>query len=96
LRLRTGQLRLHALEALAGRLAAAGRCGEAAGAACAAVRADPLRESARASLIQVHLAEGNQSEAVREFARYQALLHGDLGLEPTRRLRRLIDGLHGS
>ena len=37
------QLRLHALEALAGRLAAAGRCGEAAGAAGAAVRADPLR-----------------------------------------------------
>jgi DNA-binding SARP family transcriptional activator len=88
------QLRLHALEALAGRLAAAGRCGEAAGAACAAVRADPLRESARASLIQVHLAEGNQSEAVREFARYQALLHVDLALEPTARLRDLIDGLH--
>jgi DNA-binding SARP family transcriptional activator len=88
------QLRLHALEALAGRLAAAGRWGEAAGAAWAAVRADPLRESARASLIQVHLAEGNQSEAVREFARYQALLHVDLGLEPTRRLRGLIDGLH--
>jgi DNA-binding SARP family transcriptional activator len=40
------QLRLHALEGLTGRLAAAGRCGEAAGAACAAVRADPLRESA--------------------------------------------------
>jgi DNA-binding SARP family transcriptional activator len=88
------QLRMHALEALAGRLATAGRCGEAAGAACAAVRADPLRESARASLIQVHLAEGNQSEAVREFARYQALLHVDLGLEPTPRLRQLMDGLH--
>jgi SARP family transcriptional regulator, regulator of embCAB operon len=88
------QLRLHALEALAGRLAAAGRCGEAASAAGAAVRADPLRESARASLIQVHLAEGNQSEAMREFARYQALLRVDLGLEPTLRLRHLIDGLH--
>ena len=90
------QLRLHALEALAGCLAAAGRCGEAASAASAAVRADPLRESARASLIQVHLAEGNQSEAVREFARYQALLHVDLGLEPTLRLRHLIDGLHSA
>jgi DNA-binding SARP family transcriptional activator len=88
------QLRLHALEGLAGRLAAAGHCAEAVGAACAAVRADPLRESARASLIRVHLAEGNQSEAVREFARYQALLHVDLGLEPTVRLRQLIDGLH--
>jgi SARP family transcriptional regulator, regulator of embCAB operon len=89
------QLRLHALEGLAGRLAAAGRWGEAAGAACAAVRADPLRESARACLIRVHLAEGNQSEAVREFARYQELLQVDLGLQPTLGLRHLIDGLHG-
>jgi transcriptional activator len=43
-------------------------------------------------LIKVHLAEGNQSEAVREFARYQTLLRVELGLEPTPRLRHLIDG----
>jgi DNA-binding SARP family transcriptional activator len=87
------QLRLHALEALAGRLTVAGRWGQAADAASAAVRAEPLRESAHAVLIQVHLAEGNQSEAVREFTRYRALLHAELGLEPTLRLRRLIQGL---
>jgi DNA-binding SARP family transcriptional activator len=87
------QLRLHALEALTGRLIAAGRWGEAAEAAGAAVRAEPLRESAHAALIQVHLAQGNQSEAVREFIRYRALLHGELGLEPTQRLRRLVQGL---
>jgi DNA-binding SARP family transcriptional activator len=87
------QLRLHALEALASRLTAAGRWGEAAVAASAAVQAEPLRESAHAALIQVHLAEGNQSEAVREFARYRALLHTELGLEPTRRLRQLVQGL---
>jgi len=86
------QLRLHALEALTERLSAAGRWGEAADAAGAAVRAEPLRESARAALIQVHLAEGNQSEALREFARYRALLHIELGLEPTPRLRRLVQG----
>jgi SARP family transcriptional regulator, regulator of embCAB operon len=63
------QLRLHALEALAGRLIALGCWGEAANAAGAAVRAEPLRESARAALIQAHLAVGNQSEAVREFTR---------------------------
>jgi DNA-binding SARP family transcriptional activator len=90
------QLRLHALEALAGRLIALGRWGEAAGAAGAAVRAEPLRESGRASLIQVHLAEGNQSEAVREFTRYQALLRAELGVEPTLRLRQLVQGLQGS
>jgi DNA-binding SARP family transcriptional activator len=88
------QLRLHALEALADRLTAVGCWGQAADAASAAVRAEPLRESAHAALIQVHLAEGNQSEAVREFIHYRALLHSELGLEPTLRLRRLIQGLH--
>jgi DNA-binding SARP family transcriptional activator len=84
------QLRLHALEALAGRLTAAGRWGEAIDAASAAVRAEPLRESAHTALIQLHLAEGNQSEAVREFTRYRALLRTELGLEPTLPLRRLV------
>jgi SARP family transcriptional regulator, regulator of embCAB operon len=87
------QLRLHALEALADRLTAVGRWGEAADAAGAAVRAEPLRESANAALIKVHLAEGNQSEAVRQFERYRALLGAELGLEPTPRLRRLVQDL---
>jgi DNA-binding SARP family transcriptional activator len=90
------QLRLHALEALAGRLIGAGRWGEATSAAGAAVRAEPLRESSHAILIQVHLAEGNQSEAVREFTRYRALLRAELGLEPTRRLRQLVQELKSS
>lgn len=88
------QLRLHALETLAGRLTAVGCLGQAANAARAAVRAEPLRESAQAALIQVHLAEGNQSEAVRQFTRYRVLLHAELGLEPTQRLHRLIQELH--
>jgi SARP family transcriptional regulator, regulator of embCAB operon len=83
------QLRLHALEAAAGVLTAAGRFGEAVAAARAAVAADPLRESPRAALMAVHLAEGNQSEAVREFARYREQLGAVLGLEPTGRLRAL-------
>jgi SARP family transcriptional regulator, regulator of embCAB operon len=87
------QLRLHALEALAGRLIAVGRWGEAVGAASAAVRAEPLRESARAALVQVYLSHGNQSEAVREFARYRALLATELGLAPTPRLHELIQSL---
>ena len=85
--------RLHALEALADRLTATGRWGEAADAAGAAVRAEPLRERANAALIRVHLAEGNQSEAVRQFDRYRALLDAELGLQPTRRLRRLVQDL---
>jgi len=87
------QLRLHALEALTDRLTAVGCWGQAADAAGAAVRAEPLRESAHAALIRVHLAEGNQSEAVREFMHYRALLHSELGLEPTPRLCCLVQGL---
>ncbi|MDQ1521631.1 MAG: family transcriptional regulator, regulator of embCAB operon [Actinomycetota bacterium] len=85
------QLRLHALEALAGRLVVLERFGEAATAALAAIRVEPLRESARFALLRVHVGEGNQSEALREFARYAELLHDELGLEPTSRLRTLID-----
>jgi hypothetical protein len=46
------QLRLHALEALADRFTVVGCWGQAADAANAAVRAEPLRGSAHAALIQ--------------------------------------------
>lgn len=87
------QLRLHALEAVAARLTEADRLAEAAAAALAAVRAEPLRESARAALIRVHMAEGNQSEALGEFERYRVLLRAELDIEPTTRLTRLLGGL---
>lgn len=87
------QLRLHALEAVVARLTAADRLAEAATTALAAVRAEPLRESARAALIRVHLAEGNQSNAIGEFERYRVLLRAELGVEPTARLRQLLDNL---
>ena len=88
------QLRLHALEALAARLVAAHHFGDAAGAALAAVGADPLRESAHVALVRVHLAEGNRSEALRAFERFRRLLHAELGLEPTQHLVGLVAGLH--
>jgi DNA-binding SARP family transcriptional activator len=84
------QLRLHALEALSERLTAQTRFGDAMSAAMAAIKAEPLRESAHAALIRVHLAESNQSEALRQFARYRDLLHSELGIEPTARLTELI------
>jgi SARP family transcriptional regulator, regulator of embCAB operon len=87
------QLRLHALEVLADRLTAQAKYGDAAAAALAAVRAEPLRESPRAALIRVHIAEGNPSEALREFARYGDLLMLELGVEPTERLRSLVADL---
>jgi DNA-binding SARP family transcriptional activator len=87
------QLRLHALEALAERLTAREEYADATAAALAAVRAEPLRESPRAALIRVHVAEGNPTEALREFARYGELLMLELGVEPTERLRALVADL---
>jgi DNA-binding SARP family transcriptional activator len=84
------QLRLHALEAATDRLARQERFGDATTAAMAAIKAEPLRESAHAALIRVHLAESNQSEALRQFERYQQLLRAELGIEPTPRLRELL------
>jgi DNA-binding SARP family transcriptional activator len=83
------QLRLHALEALSIRLGSAGCYTEAILAALAAVASDPLRESARTALIRAYLAEGNRSEAQREFGRYRELLLSSLGVEPTPRLHAL-------
>jgi DNA-binding SARP family transcriptional activator len=83
--------RLHALETLANDLRSEGSYGQASSAAQAAIDADPLRESPRAALIRVHMAEGNVSDAIREFTRYRALLKRELGLEPTPRLQALLD-----
>ncbi|MDP9075460.1 MAG: bacterial transcriptional activator domain-containing protein, partial [Actinomycetota bacterium] len=83
------QMRIHALEAVAARLTADDRLAEAAVAALAVVRAEPLRESGGATLIRVHLAKGNQSDALEEFQRYRVLLRAEFGIEPTFRLNQL-------
>jgi hypothetical protein len=44
-------------------------------------------------LIRAHIAEGNPTEAVREFARYEELLMLELGVEPTERLRGSVSDL---
>ncbi|HEV2890605.1 MAG TPA: BTAD domain-containing putative transcriptional regulator [Frankiaceae bacterium] len=87
------QLRLHALEALAALLASEGRFGEAVDAAFAAVRVEPLRESAHRALIGVHLAEGNRSEALREYAAFARMLRDELDVEPSPRLTALVEPL---
>jgi DNA-binding SARP family transcriptional activator len=76
------QVQIHALEALARHLCRLGRLHEAIGAAYAAIEAEPLRESAHATLIDVFLAEGNRSQARRHLDRYDALLWSELGLRP--------------
>lgn len=84
------QLRLHALEALANVLRERRRFGEAIQAAGAAIAGDPLRETARAALIRIHIAERNRSEALREFDRYGCLTVRKLGTKPSEHLRSLL------
>jgi DNA-binding SARP family transcriptional activator len=87
------QLYMHALEALAIRLTALARYGEAAETALTAIAGEPLRESAHRVLIRVHIAEGNPSEALRHYKFFQELLLAELGLSPSEQLDALIDGL---
>lgn len=87
------QLRLHALDALTGRLIAAGLYGDATSAALAAVKAEPLRETAHAALIRVYIAEGNRAEALAAFQDYRNLLDAELGLEPSPLIRGLVEDL---
>jgi DNA-binding SARP family transcriptional activator len=84
------QLRTHALEKLAADFLAARRHPEAVIAAHAAVQADPLRESSRGTLIRAHLAEGNATQARREFERYARRLRVETGAGPPDRLRKLV------
>jgi DNA-binding SARP family transcriptional activator len=90
---RLHQLRLHALEATAVRLADHGRHWEALQAAYAAVRAEPLRESAHRTIVRVHLAEGNLAEAVRAHDLFRTMLMDELGVLPTAQLTRLVRGI---
>jgi DNA-binding SARP family transcriptional activator len=83
-------LRLHALEAMCERLTATQRYGEAVEAGLAAVRAEPLRESAHRALIKVHLAEGNRYEATRQYQSCRRLLRKELSLEPSPGLQALL------
>lgn len=87
------QLRLHALEALCGKLTSGGRFGEAAEAGLAAVEVEPLRESAHHLLMENYLAEGNACDAIRQFRFYRDLLWRELRLEPSARMRQLVEGL---
>jgi DNA-binding SARP family transcriptional activator len=90
------QIRLHALEALCGRHCRHGRFDAALEAGMAAVACEPLRESAHRAIVQVHLAEDNPAEALRQFELYRRLLNAELGLPPSPRFRALIAHLRGA
>lgn len=84
------QLRLRALELICEHLTAMGQFAGAIEAGLSAVAGEPLRESAHRSLVKVHLAEGNRSEALRQFHLYRKLLHTQLGLKPSSQMLELL------
>ncbi|MCW2715095.1 MAG: putative DNA-binding transcriptional activator of the family [Frankiales bacterium] len=89
---RLRQLRLHVGEAMAERLCRSGQHAAALQVALQVVAFEPLRESAHRLVISVHLAEGNISEAVRQYRTCCALLSAELGVGPSPLLQRLVQG----
>jgi DNA-binding SARP family transcriptional activator len=90
------QLRLHALDALARRHADAGRFADALSVAMLAVASEPLRDSAHRRVVDVHLAEGNPTEALRHYDLYRERLRRETGLAPSAALRTLVQPLRPS
>ncbi|GAA1292723.1 bacterial transcriptional activator domain-containing protein [Saccharothrix xinjiangensis] len=89
------EARLRALEVLSGRFRSAGDRHRAHQAALAAVHSDPLRESAHRTLVELHLAEGNPAQALRQYTAYRLRLRSELGLEPSPEIHRLVRPLLG-
>ena len=92
---RLHQLRLHALEALVGQLLGRERYAVALQVALAAVALDPLRESTHRTAMQVHLAEGNTVEALRQYERFRTTLRAAMKIEPSRRMLDLVEQIRG-
>lgn len=88
---RLRQICLHTTEELALRELRAGNFAGALEAVLVALRAEPLRESPHRLLLEIHLAEGNYSEAIYTYHAYRMLLHRELGVRPSPRMRRLLD-----
>jgi DNA-binding SARP family transcriptional activator len=80
---RIRQVRIRALVALAHRMCRLGRFVPALNAAYTAIAAEPLRESAHAALIDIHLAEGNVVDARRQLDQYREILWTEMRLPPS-------------
>jgi DNA-binding SARP family transcriptional activator len=87
---RIRHLQLRALEALCRRLTNEGRYAEAVEAGYAAVSAEPLRESAHRAVIEAFMAEGNLSDAVRQYRLCRRMLDRQLGVGPSPMLEQMM------
>ena len=77
------QLRLHALDVLCEHLTAGGHTALAVEVGLTAVGLEPLRESSQRALLSAYVAEGNRSEAVRQYGVFSELLRAELGTRPS-------------
>jgi DNA-binding SARP family transcriptional activator len=93
---RIQQMRLLALERLCEDATADRNFGRATEAGLAAVSEDPLRESAHRALIHLYMAQGNRSQALRQYTTYRRLMRAELALPPTRAMRELISGVRAT
>jgi DNA-binding SARP family transcriptional activator len=89
---RVHQVRIQALVALSRRLCVLGRFMPALDAAYTAIAAEPLHESAHAALVEVHLAEGNVTQARRHVDKYAELLWTEMRLRPSNALVARVGG----
>jgi DNA-binding SARP family transcriptional activator len=87
---RLTQLRLHALERCALLCLQRERLDIALQLALEAVRTEPLRESANATLIAVHVSMGNVADALRQYDLFRTLLFQELGVDPSPRVRAVL------
>ncbi len=87
---RLREVRVRALEALCDRLTAATSYARANEVARAAIRDDPLRESAHRCLVRLHLAEGNHADAIRAYRFFEDLILDALGLAPSTQMQSLV------
>ena len=87
---RLRELRLAALTEVAQIRLDRGSAVQALTLATSAVRAEPLRESSWRLVIASHLALGNLADVQRAYAEYTELLRRELGLAPSRMLRRQL------
>jgi DNA-binding SARP family transcriptional activator len=83
-------LHVRALEALAEQLLSNDRASDALHAALAATALEPFRDSAHAAVLRAHLSEGNRTQAIRHYQHYRALLHDELGVQPSAGLVKLV------
>lgn len=83
---RVKQMSVHCLETLSRQLAAEAQYAYAMQAAEAACGIEPLRESARRAVIDIHLAEGNRAQARWVYEDFRRLLQSEMGIEPSAQL----------